>query len=156
MQALQVFVTNDAANPVPVMQQGTANVNVLGSVVTRPNIPATQFSRLAIPPNTLISGPDPAGTSYAITSISIANPESAAAEVHVLAFNGPTSDCLSFSGQFTFAVGPSAIVPAGDTVSMVFPQPFVLTGPTAGPGSQSCLKTTGASFVTTTIVGYRL
>jgi hypothetical protein len=158
-QALQVFVTNDSANPVPVKQQGATDVNVLGSVPTHPSIPTTQFSRVLTPGgSTVISGPDPAGTNYAITSISIANPTSTAVDVTVSSFYGPTTDCLFFSGPFSFTFGPSASVPAEDTISLVFPQPFVFTALTAGPGAgaQSCLRATGGTvFVRMTIVGYR-
>jgi hypothetical protein len=128
-------------------------VNVLGSVSTRPNIPTTQFSRaLGLTAATVISGPDPAGTNYAITSISIANSGSTSAIANVASYYGTTSDCLSFSGAFDLTNGPVAYVPGGDTVSMVFPQPFVLT---AKSGAQACLSVLVLAPLQMTIVGYR-
>jgi hypothetical protein len=150
---LQVFVTNDAANPVPVKQQGATDVNVLGSVSARPNIPTTQFSRsLSLTASTIISGPDPAGTNYAITSISFANPGSASAIANVVSHYGTTTDCHNFAGAFDLTSGPVAYVPAGDTVSLVFPQPFALT---AKSGAQTCLTVLILAPLEMTVVGYR-
>ncbi len=150
---LQVFVTNDSANPVPVKQQGATDVNVLGSVSTRPNIPTTQFSvALNLNAATIISGPDPAGTNYAITSISVANAGSTFAIANVASYYGTTTDCHNFVGTFDLTNGPSANVPAGNTVSLVFPQPFVLTAKT---GAQTCLTVISLAPLEMTIVGYR-
>jgi hypothetical protein len=149
---LQVIVTNDAANPVPVKQQGAIDVNVLGNVSTRPNIPTTQFSVARSLTNfTIISGPDPAGTNYAITSISVANSGSSSALANVVSYYGTTTDC-HFGTTFDLTNGPSANVPPGDTVSLVFPQPFVLT---AKPGAQTCLTVLNLAPLEMTIVGYR-
>lgn len=150
---LQVFVTNDSANPVPVKQQGATDVNVLGSVSTRPNIPTTQFSyALYLTTSAIISGPDPAGTNYAITSISFANPGSTSAIANVVSFYGTTTTDCTFTGPFDLTSGPVAYVPGGDTVNMVFPQPFVLT---AKSGAQTCLTVLVLAPLEMTIVGYR-
>jgi hypothetical protein len=150
---LQVFVTNDSANPVPVKQQGATDVNVLGSVSTRPNIPTTQFSyALYLTTSAIISGPDPAGTNYAITSFSVANSGSTSATANVASYYGTTADCHTFAGTFDLANGPSPQVPAGDTVSLVFPQPFVLS---AKSGAQTCLTVIILAPLEVTIVGYR-
>lgn len=45
MQALDVFVTNDSSHPVPVHEQGTANVNVTGGTVNLGSTPiATRWA----------------------------------------------------------------------------------------------------------------
>ena len=157
-----VFVTNGSSHPVPVREQnldanndlrvheqGTSNVKVLGSVPVQTGIPATQFSRRvgAITP---VSGPDPAGTNYAITSVTFSNGTDSLQGASLVGSYGSTSDCSEFQGLPTDHGGPLAVVPAHQTVSMTFPQPFVIK---AAPGATSCLTNNGGTL--TTVVGYR-
>jgi hypothetical protein len=129
----------------------TANVNVANTTSVQPAIPAGAFSVVLTTTGAgqLVSGPDPAGTNYAITSVTFRN-EGASPELGTLdAFYGATTaDCLSGAYQIVF--GPRAVIPAGDTVHLSFPQPFVMTAATAGA---ACLLQGGN--VASTVVGYR-
>src|SRR4030095_8012742 len=69
MQAQKdVKVVNSPSEPVPV----TGTINVGNTIQIRSVIPAGAFS-VVVGNNSPVSGPDPAGTSYAITSITFAN-----------------------------------------------------------------------------------
>jgi hypothetical protein len=135
-----VKVINSPSEPVPV----TGTVSVGNVVGFHPVIPAGAFSVSRFG-EAIVSGPDPAGTSYAITSLTIANTnESASAGLTISGAWG--DDCV-------FAFSPAGIfvpVPAGDTIHLSFPQPFVLS---AQPGAVSCLK--GSSSIHYTVIGYR-
>ena len=158
-----VEVVNSPSNPVPVT--GTVSVSNLGgsplpvtgtvsvgnTVQTQAGIPPGAFS--VVTQGGLISGADPEGTSYAITSLTVANIDSTRAQAHVSGEWGTTSDCKVFSGASQEAAGPSVSVPAGETVHLAFPQPFVIS---AKPGAAACLRTSiGGGDVRVTVVGYR-
>lgn len=103
---------------------------------------------------TVISGPDPEGTSYAITSLTVANQsESDSADVLMQGIWG-TGECNNFSGDEV--LGPEVKVPAGATLHLSFPQPFILSN---RPGATSCLRlvnrTLGFPPLAYTVVGYR-
>jgi hypothetical protein len=101
----------------------------------------------------VISGPDPEGTNYAITSVTVANTSSVQTYATLGAIWGATEDCKFFSSDTTGAEGPQIVVPAGGTVHLTFPQPFVLS---ARPGAAACLKTSvGGADARFTVVGYR-
>src|SRR4051794_8050298 len=71
-----VIVGNTADQPVPVKQQGTANVSVQGTVPVLQGVPANSFNTLVAVDggaNPAVSGPDPAGTEYAITTFVVSN-----------------------------------------------------------------------------------
>jgi hypothetical protein len=98
---------------------------------------------------------DPAGTSYAITSLTISNPTENSIGLGGVSGNfGDTNDCQSFLGQPpAIAPGPIISIPAGQTVHLSFPQPFVIS---PEPGRTSCLVTTGGGQnANYTVVGYR-
>jgi hypothetical protein len=72
----------DGNGNVKVHEQGTANVNVLGTASTKAAIPPNAFSITVPflgsggppgPPDEVVLGPDPAGTSYVITSVTFAS-----------------------------------------------------------------------------------
>jgi hypothetical protein len=155
-QSVSATITGplDGQGNVKVHEQGTANVNVLGNVSTQGAIPATQFSRfrfLTGAPD-VVSGPDPAGRNYAITSVSFGNRLDTPQEMNLFAEYGTTSDCRSFTGPLDGSDGPLATVPAHDTVSMTFPQPFVVE---AKAGANSCLLAgSGLGHAEVTVVGY--
>jgi hypothetical protein len=146
----------DGGGNVKVHEQGTANVNVVGNASVQAGIPATQFSATASTggPVAVLSGPDLAGTNYAITSVSFSARGDAPQDTTLLAEYGATSDCRTFSEFPNFADGPHVSVPAHDTVGLTFPQPFVLK---ARSGGNSCLTASpsGLSTLLVTIVGYR-
>ena len=101
-------------------------------------MPKNEFSEWAInTQDVIVSGPDPEGTSYAITSLTVVNSGSIAAGAALHGFWANTSDCLSFSGEIQSTFGPEVRVPAGETVHISFPQPFILS---AKPGAASCLR----------------
>lgn len=144
-----VKVTNSPSEPVPV----TGTVNVGNIVQFRPVIPTGAFSLSTFQGSARVSGPDPEGTSYAISSLTVANLDSIALRFAVIGKFGTTSDCLEFTGLPTEVVGPVVKVPAGETVHLLFPQPFILR---AKPGTTACLSALpleGEAFMG--VVGYR-
>jgi hypothetical protein len=152
-QAVSATITGplDGQGNIKVHEQGTANVNVVGNVPTQEGIPATQFSRrVSVFPGipAVVSGPDPAGTHYAITSVSFGL--STVGGMGVIGEYGSTSDCVS--GDFNRSEGPGAGVPAQDTISMTFPQPFVIEPKS---GEQSCLVAETSTNGSAIVVGYR-
>jgi hypothetical protein len=140
----------DGQGNVKVHEQGTANVNVLGNVSTQAGIPATQFSRQVVEGVARVSGPDPAGTNYAITSVSFNNRTDDTGLGALAGQYGLTSDCDQFQGEIQISVGPQVFVAAHQTVTMTFPQPFVIKPES---GANSCLVNLGTTFMT--VVGYR-
>jgi hypothetical protein len=153
-----VTVVNTTANPVPVTGNvsgsvtitGTPTVQVTGTVETQTAIPSAAFSNSK---GGVVSGPDPAGTSYAITSVTVANGGTEPILLpSVVAAYGPTGDCVQFTGPFLTSEGPGIVIPAEGSVHLSFPQPFVLA---ARPGAVSCLRTSTGSLIFVSVVGYR-
>src|SRR5690349_2862046 len=100
--AQNVKVVNAPAEAVPV----TGAINVGNVVQVKPVIPAGTFSLFLTVG--LVSGPDPEGTNYAITSITFANPTGASTIASINGLWGGTSDCLSFpGGPPTLSTGPT-------------------------------------------------
>jgi hypothetical protein len=100
-QITSVFVTNDAAHPVPVHEQGTANVQ--GTVSSRPAAPAAAWAKvmylcgtcgLGNGPFGLVQGPS--SSPVEITSLTIA-PEEAGNVIHdaAVVVNRVASDATS-------------------------------------------------------------
>ena len=115
------------------------------------DVPKNSFSLMTH--ERLISGPDPEGTSYAITSLTVSNAAGASTPALLRGLWGNTSDCFSFSDLGTQTFGPNIIVPAGETVHLAFPQPFVIS---AKEGAASCLRVEhNPTGVNVTVVGYR-
>jgi hypothetical protein len=146
----------DANGNIKVHEQGTGNVTVVGDVRTRAVVPTGAFSLHLDPaPRLVASGPDPAGTDYAITSITAANDTDSPDHVHIHAFYGGASlNCATGTGVQDLSDGPTIEVPARSTVHLDFPQADVLT---AGAGDEGCLvvdQGVGAE-VYFTIDGYR-
>jgi hypothetical protein len=152
----------DGQGNVKVHEQGTANVTVTGDVSTRAAIPARQFSvEVASKANTVLLGPEAAGTSYALTSLAATNNQDDSLRVRFVGEYGTTSngDCTAFQfpGFNQESPGPVVTVPPQNTVSMTFPQPFVVE---AKEGEDSCLDAfiSGLTLGGTgsiTAVGYR-
>jgi hypothetical protein len=164
-QITSVFVTNTASHPVPVNEtntdangnikiheQGTANVNVLGTISARQSIPSTAFSKVVSGAFQVVSGPDPGGTHYAITSISVDNSGSSPALAELQGVYGTATPNCDFPDGFQGSRGPRLIVPGNDSRTISFPQPFVID---PQPGSNACLEPEVASTdLTVTVVGY--
>jgi hypothetical protein len=157
-QSVSATITGplDGQGNVKVHEQGTANVNVLGNASVQAAIPASQFSleNGTNGPPIDLSGPDPAGTNYAITSVSFSNRDDTPGTAELFGAYGETSDCISFTLLDT-SFGPLVAVPAHDTVTLTFPQPFVIK---AKSGAASCLSAVGHFGLTDlsiTVVGYR-
>ena len=151
-----VIVGNTADNPVPVKQQGTADVNVTNALSVQPAVPAGAFSVVPSGLLLLVSGPDPSGTGYAITSFTISNDNDTPRHVRLQAKYMATNDCGGFGGTPAVTIeGPNAVVPAHATVHLDFPQPVIFA-----PRSEtvSCLVVGGDAeglALDTTVVGYR-
>ena len=127
-------------------------VQVVNVVQTQVAIPPGAFS-VVMTGVGVVSGADPEGTGYAITSMTVANTSSGPTTATLGAVWGETSDCTSFGGSTSKAAGPKVTVPAGETVHLSFPQPFVLS---AGPGAAACLRASlGGGEAAITVVGYR-
>jgi hypothetical protein len=142
----------DGGGNVKVHEQGTANVNVVGNASVQAGIPATQFSAFTDAGSRLLSGPDPGGTHYAITSVTFNSHSNTGAFDLVFAEYGSTNDCQSFGQPPDSSIGPQAFVSPNETISMTFPQPFVIE---SRPGEAACLFTNGQSGILITVVGYR-
>jgi hypothetical protein len=162
-----VRVINTPTEAVPVALQGTATVTGGVQILNPPTapvpvtgrflaaVPASAFSKGAWAWPTVISGPDPVGTRYAITSVTVTNGDSTAA---LVSLEGGTTipdstDCMGWRGD-----GINAIrlrVPAGQTTHLAFPQPYVVTGPF--DDSVFCLVVTGggATDVQVMVAGYK-
>jgi hypothetical protein len=144
----------DGNGNVKVHEQGTANVAVAGSVATRAVIPPTQFSFRtdtagANTPRNLLS--DAPKTSFAISSATFINDGDVPANFLVFSQSASLSECAVLNPS-TFHGGPSATVPAHDTVHVDFPQPFVV--PTTGD-APACLDALGPSTGQLIMVGFR-
>jgi len=121
------------------------------------DVPKKAFSvRGATSQDFIVSGPDSEGTSYAITSLTVVNDNSVPAGRILHGLWSSTSDCLNFSGSSGSLLGPEVKVPAGETVHLSFPEPFILT---AQPGAASCLRLESTNLgdppVHYMVVGYR-
>lgn len=155
--ALVALVTLVAPSPTqgqkPNDPAGPAKPVLVGNVVqTHTAVPPGAFSSVVTGVG-LFSGVDPAGTSYAITSITVANTSGGPTTATFGAVWGVTSDCSSFGSITSHAAGPVVAVPAGETVHLSFPQPFVLS---ARPGAAACLRNSLAGGqAEITVVGYR-
>jgi hypothetical protein len=142
--ALNVFVGNDDAHPVPVHEQGTAAVHV-------DNFPPSQAVTVAIPATAFNATRDfpsagflnfgetgvkaPAGSRLAINSLVLTS-TGAAATTLTLQAEGRDSDgsCLALGAERQKLLTLAA--PADDTAAVSLPQPFV--DEPAGPQG-SCL-----------------
>ncbi len=111
------------------------------------DVPKNAFSIFSQGP--VLLAPDPAGPSYAITSLTVTNGASTLATTQLSALFG-TPDC---GVAQSFSSGPIVRVPPGQTVHLVFPQPFILS---ARPGLNSCLRVdTPAPPVEFSVVGFK-
>ena len=146
-----VVVRNTAENPVPVVQQGTANVAVQGTVPVKVIEPANQFS-------VVLSDEDgsqaidgcgaglPATTAWHISSISGtafvgSNPGYSTVQ---LGLRDP-------SGGQLFAGYPTMRVPEKGSLQFTFPQPLVINSRAAGDCLVALLEE-GSDLI---VVGYR-
>jgi hypothetical protein len=150
---MSVLIVNTPSEPVPI----AGTVTVGNAVQTQTLIPAGAFTETnSFSPNGLtmvFSGPDPEGTSYAVTSLTVSNPSFNLISVRLLGSWGPTGDCITFSsGLYTTDAGPIVYVPPGETVHLAFPQPLIFP---AQSGAASCLTTIGSASADTTVAGYR-
>jgi len=126
-------------------------VQVINVAQTQAAIPPGAFS--VVTGVGVVSGADPEGTSYAITSVTVANTTNGPTTATLGAVWGVTSDCSSFGSITSHAAGPKVAVPAGETVHLSFPQPFVIS---ARPGAAACLRASLAGAeAEITVVGYR-
>jgi hypothetical protein len=144
---------------------GTPNVNVVntptvqinGTVQTQTGIPATAFSKIVLVNGPVVlSGPNPAGTRYAITSLTVTNDglTSIPGTGLLQGVYGSTTDCSLFTSAISPSAGPQAVVAPNTTVHLSFPQPFVII-PKAG--ANSCLVASniaGGASVIITVVGF--
>src|SRR5262245_3807560 len=149
-----VTINNTTANPVPVN-------GLVGAVLL---LPQNAFSLVPTQPVTSFSGtdvePDPVGTRYAISSITVTNPTAGDGTMSILAQAASitvTTCRFSSFGAAGAGSGPQIYVPAKTTIQITFPQPYV-TAPVTATGNQICLVAGGFGFVgaTWSAVGYKL
>lgn len=141
----ETVIVNTPVNPVPVM----------------PVVPATQFSPAPVALSLSLQGmfvdPDPSGTRYAITSVTVSNPTAVSYTVIVKAVAVAIApSCRSAANQQAFADGPVVTVSPNSTAHVTFPIPFV-TAPVSG--TFVCLVAAGTNApvgATWSAVGYRL
>ena len=159
-----VKIVNTSEEPVPV----TGSVNVSNPVIVSGtvNLGNTVSFKLVIPDGAfstfteLVSGPDPAGTNYAITSITARNDGTNPTFVQLQTFYGAVRNSCLFdwtTGNGDTFIGPSIYVPAGQTVHLTFPQPYIMK---AQEGANSCLRmrppqNLDGLHIGTIVVGYR-
>jgi hypothetical protein len=96
-----------------------------------------------------VSGPDPVGTRYHISSVTYGNATASPTTQLLIAHSAPDGCAGSTSGSFIIL---EVTIPAFSTVSMPFPQPFVT--PVLGP-DVTCLDATVPTGIQATIVGAR-
>ena len=97
----------------------------------------------------VLIAPDPQGPSYAITSFTVTNGASTPARTQLTALFG-TPDC---GVAQSFSSGPHIRVLPGETVQLVFPQPWIFS---AKPGLNSCLRVdVPGPPIEFSIVGYK-
>jgi hypothetical protein len=141
-----------------VSQSGTWNVGISGTptVLAQPGIPSTTLTfvkdfTLGTQP-ILISGPDPTGTTYAISSFVVTNRGTTPAEGDL--FAGATSgQCDLFS---TFSTQLLRVeVPAGDSRETTMPVPLVLSEP-VGQEFECLFAATGGPNMTLSLVAYKV
>ncbi len=136
-QIVNVFVTNDAAHPVPVHEQGTASVSVTNGSLTVSTLPdgstpwyVSVYGTTSCGLRCKLFSPPAGATTLALTSLTFDNANSSAS-VFSGVFLYPAADCnVGASGKVT-----TADVPGQDTVHEAFPQPIVLSP----GGSDWCL-----------------
>jgi hypothetical protein len=149
----------DAQGNIKVHEQGMATVSVAGPVQTHPVIPARAFSIAMAEGSTFTNetliGSDPAGTSYAITSVTFANLSDSPSVALLRAdYYGPPDTCDSDAVNVNHSPGPVMEVPPRSTVHLDFPQPFVMS---AQAGANSCLVLHSSGYLhSVTVAGYRL
>ena len=124
-QALTVKVVNSSSEAVPV----TGVINVGNVLQVKPVLPAGAFSVVTL--RGVLSGPDPEGTNYAITSITMTNTTADSTGGVISGQWGNTSDCSSFLGESPKILGgPSVTLRPGETVHLAFPQTLHSSGST--------------------------
>jgi len=147
---------------VTVNNPATSPVQVTGDVDANVVLPATAFS---YPPKQLSIAaagaagvaPDPSGTRFAITSVTITNGSAFEFEAVIQAFglDATNTDCGLAHNSVSSSPGPRLFVPAKSTVHVAYPQPFVTAAVT---GPKVCLLVSGSGIEPSTwsIVGYRI
>jgi hypothetical protein len=143
----EIFVSNPPASPVPV------------TVIS----PANQFSlspvQLTLTYQGAFAAPDPSGTRYAITSVTVSNPlvthVNVAFRAYAVEYASPT--CRNMANAQNFSDGPEITVSPFSTTHITFSQPFI-TG--AVTGTFVCLAAVGLNTAQTgmkwSAVGYKL
>jgi hypothetical protein len=165
--AQSVTVNNTTSNPVPVREQNLDGSNIRvheegTATVHVDNLPATQAVSISPPANafsfsrswsgvvlggTDLSDNDPAGTRYAISSVTLAS--TSTDDSTVTLFADPWSGgCPTGAGQALVTVA----APAHGTASASLPQPFI-SGPTSG---SVCLDITYTGTASLAVVGYKI
>lgn len=129
---------------------GSLKISPQGTVQTQAAVPGTQFSAPAVQSGETVGGPTNAGTTYAITSLVVSN-QGAQAEAGTLSIQ---QGCTTAS-QLADQSGPVIEVPAGGTIDVSFPQPFILTNTVNG----DCLMfwnipTNSSTDLFANVVGY--
>lgn len=130
LRPVDAVIVNSTANPVPVSVVNPIPVSVLSAGVPF-TLPPIQLS-LALAGGEV--APDPSGTQYAITSLTVVNPSSSVVSIvlRATATEGASNNsCRFVFNQQAAAAGPELVVPPHGTGHVTFPQPYI-TAPVAG------------------------
>jgi len=128
--------------------------------VSLSGLPGTQFSLppqqvAATPGGATTMKPEPSGTRYAITSFTVSNPSTQTFTVQVKAISATIisgGGCGFIANAVHTVSGPVIVVGPNSTVSLTYPQPFVLSA----TGAPECLAVGGGNVIGEqwSLVGY--
>ena len=129
-QLVDANITNvDGKGNIKVHEQGIAAVRQVP-----PNRPfATRNTQAHDRVELLL--PEPKGTGYAVTSITLTNTTDETRSIDLAVFGSPSRDCLEGSPSFTIDFGPHLVALPHSTLHLPYPEPWVLPGEYRSTGS---------------------
>jgi hypothetical protein len=111
-------------SPLPVPVTGTLSVTPVLPALTFTISPSQIFGA---PSGSTSQTPDPSGTRYAITSVTVTNNSAATGDVQLgaEAFSSVASNCQGIVNETAHADGPRLTAGAHATASLTFPIPYI-------------------------------
>jgi hypothetical protein len=154
LRPVETVVINTPQQPVP--------VNVVGPVTITPTSAGQPFTTQPVQISVALAGafvpPDPSGTKYAITSVTVSNSSTTMNTAVLFAIaveNATNNSCRFLSNEVERAAGPRVSVPPGNTVHITFPQPYI-TQAVSGPNVCLAAAGEGSVGVTWSAVGFKI